>query len=43
MIVALLVMLVASSVSGYMMTTDGFRDAKWIEESMKASQSGPSG
>jgi len=32
MIVALLVMLVASSVTGYMMTTDAFRDAKWIEE-----------
>jgi cytochrome b len=32
MIVALLVMLVASSVTGYMMTTDAFQSAKWIEE-----------
>ena len=32
MIVALLVMLAATSLTGYMMTTDAFWGAKWMEE-----------
>lgn len=32
MVIALLVMLTATSVSGYMMTTDAFWGSKWVEE-----------
>ena len=32
MIIALLVMLAGTSITGYMMTTDAFWGAKWVEE-----------
>lgn len=40
MVLALLGMLVATGISGWLMTWDGYRDAEWVEEMHEAAASG---